>query len=934
MARINKFATQNLNDIYGKKEPRPTPADNGNPTGSRPRGSTHGGMLVLTRPVKPQPVAAVKDGKSLAGLTSSLALKKESVQGPVSLITPSNQNETKPQPEPDCAGSNPGKDKSETLPVENSKVESDAISLRPLGRPDVYTPPAARASQAVSQRPTAVENAVVCQEKTETPHPSELPLQTPPLVLKESEPKEEKSEQVAKETVADGMLQPTVEQKPAKPEPFRPPHMRGNAQAAILGKPEGETGHASMVRANRDDQSVGRRENRNNFHELGVKDERVGQEGRYNREGPTRRYEREERMSNLGSGGSVYYYREGNSRPSSGGRAYDIEIISRPGSGGSDYVRDQHSSRDLAYGGRQSFERQMGGNLSYGPDNAYGEGHANRDSYEYRQEFNRQDGAYRRNNNYNNNQFRSGGMTRDSSNRDGYGGRGAGFRRETIGRNNQYGPGQYRDNYGQVPANGRFKGKPREREGNFGQYSRTHRDAHGGNFRYNDPARGLNVGYGGDLGPRPRSGGYEGISPRPSSGGYGSISMGSSDSIKGGHSFYDGCRSPISQDHMVHEEFASRPQGRYQYEGSFLRASEYQGSDFRNQRPRSGGYRGNVGGRSMASSDSMISRTNLSNGYRSSSSHEKRAHEEFSSRAQESYHFEGSFPRGSEVQISDFGADRRLDNSKDSFNGFDSHRPRQEFYETEHKLDDECQKMGWDIPTEYNRPNVEFLKKAGQNNFVPPTEDRSVKSNQKLEGEQRVFGEDKKQYFLEEQQNLENAGKNFVELDDEMAKSESQRKRWAEGLEQEMSKEVAEHTGNEELMGESVEQNVEIHGHMEHGASGNIREELNLRNKDAPLEPQDMLADRLASSKILSSPTPFPVQKDSAFDMRSPNHHSGRGLSQETNSYVPRSSSTSWRREPHEIRNGPSNRFSRPSSEYNYRSQSRESSSSERYQLL
>ena len=68
----------------------------------------------------------------------------------------------------------------------------------------------------------------------------------------------------------------------------------------------------------------------------------------------------------------------------------------------------------------------------------------------------------------------------------------------------------------------------------------------------------------------------------------------------------------------------------------------------------------------MASSNSQMSSSN--------NFIEKIDREGFSSIPQEWYHFEGSFS-ANEVQSSDFASNRRLDNTRDSFNEFDSYRP-------------------------------------------------------------------------------------------------------------------------------------------------------------------------------------------------------------------------------------------------------------------
>lgn len=953
MARINKFAAQNLNDIYGKKEPKPpTPTDNANLAGTRPRGS---GMLVLTRPVKqpqPPPSLVPKDGKTIqAGLglsssSSSSALKKESVpavqavQNPVSSTNSaviSIEKDSKPEAESD--GSNPGRDKPATLttpPVQNAKRESETISLRPQG---VYTPPAARGMQAVHlpvgagvKRPVSVENAAVSQEKTEAPpapcdQPAQITEPLGPFPPESQQPIDEKGPETLKgEAIADAL--PSLQQqiKPLRPEPFRPPQLRGDA-AARIAKPEVEAGPSYPPTPPRDDPSLGRRDTRSNFQQQprGRREERPVQDGgRYFRDPPQGRYDHpEDRMHERpGSGGSGYYYynREGNShsRPGpEGGRNYDIEVI-RPGSGGSDYVKDRYNSnnRDFAYGGRQNFDRQM----TSAPDNLYREGHGNSydSSYEHRQDFNRQDGTYR--NNYNH-QFRTGGMNREFVNRGGYGGGvrgGGGQRREQYGRNNHFGPGgHFRDNFGQPSVNGRFSGQQREQEGNFRQQSRMQRDTYGGGggYRYNDLGHASNTGYGGEVYQRPRSGGYEVDSTRPGSGGYGGDvggrPIGSADSMMNRPGFYNGHRSPISQDRTGHEDYASGPQGRYQFDGLGSRMNEMQGVDAGYQRPRSGGHRGIVSGRSMASSDSQMGSSN--------NFIDKIDQEGFSSRPQERYHFDGSFSTA-EVQSSDFASNRRLDNSRDSFNEFDSYRPRRDTYKAEVIIDEEHQEIGRDCSMEYNILNSESFKKAGRH------EEELVKSNHKVDAEQTFFGEDKRPYLTEEEQQIENARKKIVDQD-QFSEGTTLQKRQEGGLQQDMREEVVEVATNGEPIIESAESHIVIHG-----TSGQLKEEDGPANLYS-LEEQDKLADRFASSKILAGHTPRQVQTDSASSMRPPNYYGNRGAGQQTSSYRSRSSSNSWRRETSETKNVPARGFTSMYGEHNYRSQSRESSTAERYQF-
>lgn len=961
MARINKFAAQNLNDIYGKKEPKPPiPTDNANTAGTRPRGS---GMLVLTRPVKqpqpqpqpqPPPSLVPKDGKSIQpglGLSSSSSsvLKKENVPGvhavqnPVSSTNPvpiSIEKDNKPEAE--CAVSNLGKDKPAALTtplVQNAKIESETISLRPQG---VYTPPAARGMQAVHlpvgtgvKRPVSLENAAVSQEKTVAPPiPCDQAAQTteplgscPPVKESQQHIDEKAPETLKDETILEAVPPPPQQQiKPSRPEPFRPPQLRGDA-AARIAKTEAEAGPSSYPPTPpRDDPSLGRRETRSNFQQQqqrSRRDERSVQEGgRYFREPPQGRYDHpEDRMHERpGSGGSGYYYynREGNCHPrpgSEGGRNYDIEVI-RPGSGESDYVKDRYNTnnRDFAYGGRQNFDRQM----QSAPDNLYREGHGNSydSSYEHRQDLNRQDGTYR--NNYNH-QFRTGGTSREFVNRGGYGGGvrgGGGQRREQYGRNNNFGTGgQFRDNFGQPSINGRFSGQQREQEGSFRQHSRMQRDTYGGGgggYRYNDLGHASNTGYGGEAYQRPRSGGYQGDLTRPRSGGYGGEvggrPIGSADSMMNRPGFYNGRRSPNSQDRIGHEDHVIGPQGRYQFDGPGSRMVEMQGVDGGYQRPKSGGYRGIVSGRPMASSDSQMSSSN--------NFIEKMDREGFSGRPQERYHFEGSFSTN-EVQSSDFASNRRLDNTRDSFNEFDSYRPRREIYKAEPIIDEGHQEIVRDCSMEYNIINSESFKAGGH-------EEELVKVSHKVDNDQTFYGDDKGPHLTEEEQQIENARKK-IEDQDQFSEAIPLQKRQEGGLQQDTREEVVEVATNGEPIVESVESHIVIHG-----TSGQLKEEDDPVNL-CSLQEQDKLSDRFASGKILASHTSRQVQTDSASSMRPPNYYGSRGAGQQTSSYRSRSSSNSWRRETSETKNVPARGFTSMYGEHNYRSQSRESSTSERY---
>lgn len=130
---------------------------------------------------------------------------------------------------------------------------------------------------------------------------------------------------------------------------------------------------------------------------------------------------------------------------------------------------------------------------------------------------------------------------------------------------------------------------------------------------------------------------------------------------------------------------------------------------------------------------------------------------------------------------------------------------------------------------------------------------------------------------------------------------------------------------NGEPIVESIESHIVIHG-----TSGQLKEEEEPVNL-CSLQEKDKLADRFTYGKILASHTSRQVQIDSPSSMRPPNYYGSRGVGQQTSSYRSRSSSNSWRRETSETKNVPTRGFTIMYGEHNYRSQSRESSTSERY---
>ena len=145
----------------------------------------------------------------------------------------------------------------------------------------------------------------------------------------------------------------------------------------------------------------------------------------------------------------------------------------------------------------------------------------------------------------------------------------------------------------------------------------------------------------------------------------------------------------------------------------------------------------------MASSDSQMSSSN--------NFIEKIDQEGFSSIPQEQYHFKGSFS-ANEVQSPNFASNRILDNTRDSFNEFDSYRPRREIYKAMPIINEGHQEIVCDCSMEYNIINSESFKAGGH-------EEELVKFSHKVDIDQTFYGDDKGPYLIEEELQIENARK-------------------------------------------------------------------------------------------------------------------------------------------------------------------------------
>lgn len=184
MARLNKFASVNLNESYGKPD-RGGSANNNNSSSSsssgKPRISSPGGMLVLSRPGRTQPPSP-KPGQARLGIPSPVnlpSLKRESsAADPLPASSPPHAGWTKGESPPLSGWTKP------ESPIDTSHLQQKAGLSRSLdmvgdnlkaiatGKPDVYAPPALRAMQTGS---------------TPRPLPPTPPIEKPSAVIRGEE---------------------------------------------------------------------------------------------------------------------------------------------------------------------------------------------------------------------------------------------------------------------------------------------------------------------------------------------------------------------------------------------------------------------------------------------------------------------------------------------------------------------------------------------------------------------------------------------------------------------------------------------------------------------------------------------------------------------------------------------------------------------------
>eukprot|EP00250_Pteridium_aquilinum_P002617 c12841_g1_i1 orf=224-922(+) len=165
MARLNKFASANLNDSYGKPDRGGSANNNNNSSSSnsgKPRISSPGGMLVLSRPGRTQPPSP-KPGQPRLGIPSPVnlpSLKREtSSAGDAHALaaSPPLAGWTKGESPPLTGwtkGESPTTDASHLHQKAGLSRSLDTVgeSLKSMstGKPDVYAPPALRAMQTGS----------------------------------------------------------------------------------------------------------------------------------------------------------------------------------------------------------------------------------------------------------------------------------------------------------------------------------------------------------------------------------------------------------------------------------------------------------------------------------------------------------------------------------------------------------------------------------------------------------------------------------------------------------------------------------------------------------------------------------------------------------------------------------------------------------------
>ncbi|XP_057817778.2 uncharacterized protein LOC131030863 [Cryptomeria japonica] len=354
MARVNKFASVNLNDLFGKKEPAVKTAGNTSGSGARAKGASHG-MLVLTRPVK-QPI------KIGSGITGNLKKETSESLKPTTTDTSGWSNTSQ------IESANVG------LVKDNPKPDYTTDKL------DVYVPPSLRGLHSTSLSVASVKPEPVPVEKTAVLSGEEFPsLQASNTNGQQQQTKDnqlDSKEQLEKlhhlslqaqsKSCLNDVTEPDLNRfQPQRPQFFRPSRLRGNEHTP-LEKPETVTEKPDGY-LSRNPHLLGDDERANSFgNRLGSangikaagsvieREEQAEMEvlcgnkgGRYEREdfprpgsGESRYYERET-FPQPGSAESRYYEREAFTWPSSGGsRYYEREEFTRPGSGGSRYERE------------------------------------------------------------------------------------------------------------------------------------------------------------------------------------------------------------------------------------------------------------------------------------------------------------------------------------------------------------------------------------------------------------------------------------------------------------------------------------------------------------------------------------------------------------------------------------------------------------------
>lgn len=396
MARANKFASVNLNDFYGKKEPAvKTAAVSGSGSAVRQRGTGHGGMLVLTRPVKQQ----VKIGGGNLGVN----LKKEDHESLAAAAN--NTGSWTKNSSAEFADNATIVDKSETSHLKNKR--------------DVYVPPAVRTSEAISVPVTSSNVPRFTAEKAEVLSGEEFPTLQASLApentngqqqrMKDSQQKQkdkETDEKQQQEKLRQMSLQATLKADSHSVEPvvdrlqpmwsqLRPQQKKGDQgfvstkSEAIIGRSDGPRSGNSDLTSGYDAPEWTDDERANGFRA------RPGSATANWRQGSgssrpleyaqadsavdvieeplvMENWHDKKAVSPLGSGGGRYQ-REPFPRPGSGGYRYESDSSPRPGSRGFRYesgtsprlssgVRNERSERDALFrpgSGGGMYEREV-----------------------------------------------------------------------------------------------------------------------------------------------------------------------------------------------------------------------------------------------------------------------------------------------------------------------------------------------------------------------------------------------------------------------------------------------------------------------------------------------------------------------------------------------------------------------------------------------